>query len=235
MKRTSLGLNAGIVILFLMITSCNITGEFSLTKRKYTKGYQLKTPELADNKKTHKDRNDNQQSEAKRSTSEIEKNDFIASSETNSIVEFVNIEKPITIININDIKNDDTQPFTTNSKKTFDFKSSKTCKNDSIPPKTNNIHSMIGFFSCCFSYIVLPFQLIGLTGPSMTLLGIGLNMIIFLAPIFAVVFGYIGLRKIKKNPEKFKGKTFAKIAFWGGIGYYVLLVIWAIILLNFII
>ncbi len=51
MKRTSLGLNAGIVILFLMITSCNITGEFSLTKRKYTKGYQLKTPELADYKK----------------------------------------------------------------------------------------------------------------------------------------------------------------------------------------
>ena len=65
---------------------------------KDVKDAQLKTPELADYKKTHKDRNDNQQSEAKRSTSEIEKNDFIASSETNSIVEFVNIEKPVTII-----------------------------------------------------------------------------------------------------------------------------------------
>ena len=72
---------------------------------------------------------------------------------------------------------------------------------------------MIGFFSCCFSYIVLPFQLIGLTGPSMTLLGIGLNMIIFLAPIFAVVFGYIGLRKIKKIQKNLKEKHLLRLLF----------------------
>jgi hypothetical protein len=226
------------IILFIalcIITSCKLTGDFVIVKRNHSNGYYIETPSLvqnADCKTTHFNKRIRPLEIENAIINNNTKKDIIASINPAPIIEKANSEKTISQMKFCEepqylktpVKGD-----TVIKKKTHNtFKELSDNNKNLVDVNKYDVFSLLAFILVCIAYLLLPLWFIGLTGILHRLLTITIYF-----PLLGIILGFIGLHRIKKNPDILKGKGLAKTAIIIGFLFYIFLVLTVIIAMAF--
>lgn len=222
-----------IVIIFsLLFCSCKIAGDFSITKRKYMKGYYIVTPFFTEKPlvRASKVLNHEKQPKEENIDNKNINDNFITSTDSTLILtEFHNKKgNPIP-------GNENILP------KIIEYKNAiikRSIKNN-IRKKINNSNitdnkklykpALIAFILSLISFIILFASiLINFSNLALFVQLILLGLLV-LSPIIGIILGFISRSKIKKNPDKLKGLGFAKAAIIIGFSFFIIFLIILII------
>jgi hypothetical protein len=213
-----------IILVILFLTSCSLVGEMTFTKRKFRKGYYLETPSLVDKllKNTSK-RNNSPILEKKQLLNDTSEN-YLASTDILFIPQQRFRDETLLLNKIVDSPPDTIKSKTDSINQISSIDSlikpdTITAVNKSTISDDRKVHPLA--IISLLSSIILPIIAVILC---YTIAGGAIVVIpALLLPVIGIALGFVSLKKIKKQPDKYRGKGASLAAIILGFSFYLLL------------
>jgi len=224
MRHTFHRQNITLIISLLIMTSCNMTKDFTIVKRKYMKGYHVEIPSILEtkNKNPNKCVRTQHQLEGQETDSETSCENLLASLNSESsylqIIESFSSDKKYA-------PPDTTKPKKRIAKKLqkLEYKKIRADKNNLPDDRKLYMQALLAFFLICVSPFVsfILLWLISLMYSELPIAGLFILFLLsFCLPIIGIVLGFKSRAKIKKSQAKLKGLIYSNLAIILGFLYY---------------
>jgi hypothetical protein len=213
-------------IVVCIISSCKLTGNFAVVKRQHSDGYYLQIPSLIQKNNTVELKKRNKFYIGKNTICKNKPENTTTLNNTSALAETEKPQKKILQSYINKapesfLKHNGKD---SSKKKTPTDTSKRTITKPSENIQTTDPFAKAALITSIPPYILLPLSFavsIFYHGAFPDILIGLLSFSSLILPLLAIIFGIIGLRRIKKNPEKLNGKSLARAAIIVGSLFYV--------------
>jgi hypothetical protein len=214
--------NIVLLIVLCSLSSCNLTGDLFVEKRKYTQGYYLAAPS-ASKKTVHKISHSKKHDRpAQAEAAEPAADNMVVSADPKFYPGITTSDQSSSPPEFNSVPPDTIRSVKAGTKdKMVQKVRTLTPEKPGAPDeKKTDIFSIVALAAACFSYSLVPLMFVSMASALMSIF----TVIIFGSPLVAIALGIIGLIWIKRNEDKLKGKKFAIAAIILGGSFYILLV-----------